>query len=217
MSQHEQQPAPPAWPVGGGAMGARIRSHDWAATPLGPIDAWPAALRVAVGLIVASPFPMAVVWGPALTTIYNDAFRPILGAKPEALGRGFDAIWHEAWPTIGPLAARALAGEATFIEDFPLTVERGGEPEAASFTFAYSPIRDEAGAVGGFLDTVTETTGRVRAAAALRESAARFRALVTASAYAVYRMSPDWAEMRALDGRGFLADTTAPSASWLES
>jgi hypothetical protein len=44
---------------------------------------------------------------------------------------------------IGPIAGRALAGEATFIEDFPLTVERGGGPEQAFFTFCYSPVRDE--------------------------------------------------------------------------
>jgi PAS domain S-box-containing protein len=166
-------PAPPDWPPGGGEMAARIRAHDWAATPLGRIAGWPAALRLAVGTILDSPFPMAVVWGAALTTLYNDAFRPILGAKPEALGRGFDAVWREAWPAIGPLAARALAGEATFIADFPLVVERRGAPERAHFTFAYSPLRDEAGAVRGFLDTVVETTGGVQAEAALRASEAR--------------------------------------------
>jgi PAS domain S-box-containing protein len=29
-------------------------------------------------------------------------------------------------------------------------------------------------------------------------------------------MSPDWTQMRALDGRGFIADTSRPSASWLD-
>ncbi|MGW3963984.1 chemotaxis protein CheB [Amycolatopsis sp. NPDC005003] len=45
----------------------------------------------------------------------------------------------------------------------------------------------------------------------------RFRALVAAAFDAVYRMNPDWSEMRGLDGRGFIADTTAPSHSWLDS
>ncbi|WP_410608075.1 chemotaxis protein CheB [Amycolatopsis sp. lyj-109] len=45
----------------------------------------------------------------------------------------------------------------------------------------------------------------------------RFRALVEAAFDAVYRMNPDWSEMRELDGRGFIADTTAPSHSWLDS
>jgi PAS domain S-box-containing protein len=50
----------------------------------------------------------------------------------------------------------------------------------------------------------------------LSQSEERFRALVTASSDAVYRMSPDWSEMRNLDGRDFIADTHEPSRSWLE-
>lgn len=30
-------------------------------------------------------------------------------------------------------------------------------------------------------------------------------------------MSPDWTEMRDLDGRGFIADTQCPSTDWLET
>jgi PAS domain S-box-containing protein len=144
-------------------MGARIRAHDWTATPLGPPEAWPQSLRIAAGMVLNSHFPACIVWGRGLVTIYNDAFQPILGAKPEALGRPFSEAWSEVWPAIGPFAERAFAGEATFIEDFPLTVERNGYPEEAFFTFCYSPIRDEAGRVAGFLDTVVETTGKVLA------------------------------------------------------
>jgi signal transduction histidine kinase/CheY-like chemotaxis protein len=161
----------------GGAMGARIRAHDWAATPLGPLEAWPPGLRTAVGIVIASRFPACLVWGPRLVTIYNDAFRPILGAKPEALGRPFDEVWAEAWHIIGPIAARAFAGEATFIEDFPLVVERAGHPEQAYFTFCYSPVRDEAGAIAGFLDTVVETTAKVALVHALREREEELRRL----------------------------------------
>ena len=71
---------------GGGKMGALIRTRDWPSTPLGSVDTWPQSLRTAVGIVIASKFPACLVWGPHLITIYNDAFRPILGAKPEALG-----------------------------------------------------------------------------------------------------------------------------------
>lgn len=147
----------------GGAMAERIRAFDWAATPLGPIDGWPAALKTTVGLIVASRFPQCIVWGSGYVTIPNDAFLPILGDKADALGRSFADIWAEAWQEIGPIAERALAGEATYIENFPLRTDRFGAPEEAFFTFCYSPIRDETGAVLGFLDTVVETTATLRA------------------------------------------------------
>ncbi|MBL6458999.1 PAS domain S-box protein [Belnapia sp. T6] len=151
------------FPVGGGAMGALVRAYDWAATPLGPPEAWPQSLRTAVGMVLGSKFPACIVWGQQLVTIHNDAFRPILGAKPEALGRPFNEVWSEAWQDLEPIAERALAGEATFIEDFPLIVERSGHPSEAFFTFCYSPVRDETGGVAGFLNTVVETTGKVLA------------------------------------------------------
>ncbi|WP_240539963.1 PAS domain-containing protein [Salinarimonas soli] len=142
-------------------MGALMRAQDWSASPLGPLGTWPQSLRTAVSMVLGSKFPSCLVWGPHLITLYNDAFRPILGAKPEALGRPFDEVWSEAWEAIGPIADRAFAGESTFIEDFPLVVERHGYAEQAYFTFCYSPVRDESGAVAGFLDTVIETTGKV--------------------------------------------------------
>ena len=44
-----------------------------------------------------------------------------------------------------------------------------------------------------------EAVERARAETALRESEAKLRALVSASSYAIYTMSPDWGEMRRLD------------------
>lgn len=160
----------PSFLAGGGEMGLRVAAFDWAATPLGPIAAWPGALRVATGMVMASRFPCCLVWGKELITLYNDAFTPILGTKPDALGRPFSEIWHEAWPLIGPIADRAFAGEATFIEDYPLQILRSGQPEDATFTFCYSPVRDERGAVVGMMDTVMETTSRVNAERAQAEA-----------------------------------------------
>ncbi|MGJ7552330.1 ATP-binding protein [Pseudomonas alloputida] len=149
------------WLDGGGLMAGRIRNHDWAATPLGPLDQWPETLRTCVALCLDSRFPQAVLWGPELITLHNDAFARILGDKPLALGSPFSVIWQEAWHEIGDMAERALAGEAVFIEDFPLLIDRCGSPEKAYFTFCYSPIRGENGSVLGMLDTVIETTAGV--------------------------------------------------------
>lgn len=52
---------------------------------------------------------------------------------------------------------------------------------------------------------------------ALHESESRLRAFVAASSDAMFRMNADWSEMRYLDGRNFLADTSAPSKMWLQA
>lgn len=140
-----------------------IKAIDWAVNPLGEPGSWPGALKTAVQMMLESRFPKAVVWGPDLITLFNDAFRPILGDKRNCKGQRFDTVWAEAWADIGPIAERAFAGEATFIEDFPLTVDRHGYLEQCYFTFCYSPIRDETGAVAGMMDTVIEMTGKVEA------------------------------------------------------
>jgi PAS domain S-box-containing protein len=51
---------------------------------------------------------------------------------------------------------------------------------------------------------------------ALRASEARLHALVTASSDVMYRMSPDWSEMRQLHGGDFIADTEEPTRNWLQ-
>jgi PAS domain S-box-containing protein len=48
------------------------------------------------------------------------------------------------------------------------------------------------------------------------ESEKRFRALVNASSYVVYRMRADWSEMWQLDGRSFISDTEAPRKDWID-
>ena len=149
------------WLQSSSDMAERVRQHDWANTPLGPLEQWPDVLKTTAALCFASSFPQAIVWGPQLITLYNDAFSPILGDKPYALGRPFSRIWSEAWAEIGPIANAAFEGHATYIENFPLLIERGMGPEQAYFTFCYSPIRDPQGKVVGMLDTVTETTATV--------------------------------------------------------
>lgn len=147
----------------GAGMAQRVREFDWSSTALGDVDTWPSELKTAVGYLLDCKFPSAIVWGPGLTTIYNDAFLPILGDKPNTLGKSFAEIWHEAWPTIGSMVEQAYAGEAVFVENFPLVVERYDRPEQAYFTFCYSPLRMADGSIGGMMDTVVETTQTVDA------------------------------------------------------
>jgi len=74
--------------TGSGEMATLIRSRDWSATPLGPIDDWPQSLRTTVSLCLGSNFPINIIWGPRHTQIYNDGYRVVCGdAHPAALAR----------------------------------------------------------------------------------------------------------------------------------
>ncbi|HEY4582081.1 MAG TPA: PAS domain-containing protein, partial [Lysobacter sp.] len=147
-----------------GEVAALMRAHDWSGSPLGPPARWPQSLRSIVGLMLRSKFPMFVAWGPSLGFLYNDPYAEILGGKhPAALGRPFQAVWSEIWDDISPLVARALDGEATFVENLPLTMRRRGFDERTWFTFSYSPVIDEQGDVAGMYCACTETTASVTA------------------------------------------------------
>ncbi len=164
------------WLVGGGQMGALIRSMDWSKTPLGAIESWPMSLRTTVSLCLASNFPIALVWGPKRVQIYNDGYWPICGDKhPRSMGQDFTECWAAPWPVIRDAFERALEGETSFLENQRMFLDRKGYLEETFFTFSFSPIRDDAGIVGLF-HPVTETTARMlseRRTRTLRDLASR--------------------------------------------
>ena len=144
-------------------MAALMRGVDWGTTSLGPIETWPESLATAVDICMASRFPMAICWGPELALLYNDAYRPILGAKhPAAIGRPCYEVWSELVPIIEPMFDSVFAtGKATWSDDLLLPMERHGYLEEAYFTVSYSAIRHEKRLVAGLFVTVAETTQHV--------------------------------------------------------
>jgi PAS domain S-box-containing protein len=146
---------------GGGAMGALIRTHDWAATPLGALDTWPVSLRAAVALMVRTRQPAHIAWGPGQISLYNDAYIPILGRKhPAGLGQPAAQLWSEIWDTLGPLNEAVLAGEAQWFEDMPFALA-GRDRGLSWFSFSSTPLVDDAGAIAGIYCVATETTERI--------------------------------------------------------
>ncbi len=149
--------------AGGNELGAAMRALDWTATPLGAPENWPQSLRTSVSTCLNCAFPILLWWGPDLAMLYNDAYSSILGTKhPAALGRPGRLVWPEIWTLIDPMLNGVLKdGVATRAEDLLLSLHRNGYPEECYFSFSYSPIRDESGAVGGVFCPVIETTQRV--------------------------------------------------------
>lgn len=158
------------WPCGGGEMGERIRTFDWSATTLGPIDTWPPTLRAAVELMLGARQPAYIAWGPDHTSLHNDAYIPILGAKHPALGQPYAELWKEIWDEYRPYVEATMAGEAQYWVDQPVALAgRPGRP-VSWFTFSWTPLRDERGKVGGFYCAATETTEKILAERALVQS-----------------------------------------------
>jgi PAS domain S-box-containing protein len=151
--------------AGGGEMFERTRTMDWSSTALGPAGGWPQSLKTAVSICLGSRHPIVVWWGnPAYTQFYNDAYISFLGGTkhPRWLGQSGRECWSEIWPIIGPMLESVYAsGQATWSEDLLLVLHRNLPREEGYFTFSYSPIRDDDGAIGGVFCACNETTGRV--------------------------------------------------------
>jgi PAS domain S-box-containing protein len=209
-------------------MGARMRAHDWAATPLGPPEAWPAALQTLVMVMLGSHQPMFVAWGPERVMLYNDGYAPMCGARhPAALGQRFREVWHDIMDQVGPILDRAFAGQSTHMDDIAFTLHRNGFPEEAHFAFSYTPVRDASGEVAGMFCACTETTERVfaeRRRAVLLGLEERLRALAdpreamaTTSALLGQHLRADSVGYAEADGADILiaCDWTAPGIASL--
>ena len=159
-----------------GGMADLVRRYAWESTPLGPIDAWPVALRTTVDLILGSSFPMFVAWGSAHTVIYNDAYVPILGSRhPAGIGLPFSVLWSEIWDESGPLLAAARAGRTSHFENMEVHLLRNGYPETAYFTLSYSPLFGDDGRIDGVFGVCHETTATVVSERAQRGQAEMMR------------------------------------------
>src|SRR5665213_1722821 len=146
-------------------VAALIRDTDWSQTALGPVEGWSSSLRMMVSFLLANRFPLLLWWGPDYISIYNDAYRPILGAKhPWALGKPVRECWSEIWTVLQPLIdAPFNGGPSTWMEDIELHIKRKSYTEETHFTVAYSPVPDETAprGIGGVLATVHEITDKV--------------------------------------------------------
>lgn len=162
------------WPSGNGEMAARMREHDWAATPLGPTTGWPESLRHAVDLLLDHPMPMALLWGDGLIEIYNDHYAKLIGQRhPTPFGQPQQASWAATEQLSQPMIARIRAGESVLIDDVSYCHPGSGKIEVHWYTIANSPVRGPEGRVDGILLTVLETTERKMAEQRVRQDEER--------------------------------------------
>ncbi|WP_323141927.1 PAS domain-containing hybrid sensor histidine kinase/response regulator [Massilia phyllosphaerae] len=106
---------------------------------LGPMDAWPVALRYAARFLLDSASPAFLVWGPEARLLYNDACLPQLAQRhPQALGQPLAQAWPAVAAALQPVLAQVLAGVALQVE-----------PPGLDARLALAPLRDLDGSACG--------------------------------------------------------------------
>jgi two-component system sensor kinase FixL len=136
-------------------------AHDWRTTPLGHPEGWSDLLRLWVQFLLASVQPMAILWGPEQTLLFNESCSRIIGPRyPEALGQSLPQLWAQIWDRVKPLMGEISAGRSGLVQDMPFGTWASNFTELRYFSAAYSPIQSLDGDVAGALATVTDTTDK---------------------------------------------------------
>mgnify|MGYP002778032874 CR=1 FL=1 len=159
----------PAFLDGGGECGALIREKDWSGS-LGSPEEWPSSLRAAVGLVLRSPVPMALLWGRDGILLYNDGYKEVAGANhPRILGLPVFEAWPEAADFNRHVLSEVLAGRTVSLHGIEFELARGAQAAASTFDLDYSAVPGEDGHPAGVLAVVIETTSRMAAERALQQ------------------------------------------------
>jgi PAS domain S-box-containing protein len=149
---------------GTGELVSLIRSFDWAATALGPLDRWPQSLKTATGLLLLSPVPIVMLWGEDGYMIYNDAYSGFAGGRhPKLLGSKVREGWPEVAAFNDHVMKVGLSGQTLSYREQALVLHRSGAPETVWMNLDYSPVLGDDGEPAGVIAIVVETTAGVQA------------------------------------------------------
>ncbi|WP_338469001.1 ATP-binding protein [Sphingomonas sp. gentR] len=135
-------------------------------------------MKVALSLLLNSPESMILAWGrDDLTFFFNDTYIPLLGPRRDwAMGTPFRDVWSDAWEQAKPIIDEAFAGQSQRFNDLPWKLDTDRGAADTWFTFSYSRVLDAEGEIAGLFVFTNETTARVLADAALKESQAKLKA-----------------------------------------
>ena len=160
--------------VGNTEMTNRIRTHDWAATPLGSVELWSETLISTVNLMLHSPFPTILSWGPEMVFLYNDAAIPtLMGKHPNALGDRYFNVFREAWDLVSAdLEACFYRGESPVRDNMFIPILLNGVIEDHYWSYSLIPVYED-GKIAGFYDAYRNMTEIVTGARKLRDSETR--------------------------------------------
>jgi PAS domain-containing protein len=171
------------WLRGDGQMALRIREFDWSATPLGPIEAWPASLKIAVQRATEEALPeresrfrnFVIASADAIYCISPDWSgirkldnRGLLSDTTAPIETWMERyIATEDQAEVRASIERAIATKSTF--EFERRVRRRNSDTGWILSRAV-PILDEDGEITEWLGTASDITARKQSEEALRQS-----------------------------------------------
>ncbi|KAB7730249.1 PAS domain S-box protein [Rudanella paleaurantiibacter] len=177
MSLTSAKPTYAFW-QGGGQSGEAIRAYSWVNTALGPAERWAQSLRTAIGMVLHTPTPMALCWGPSLLCFHNDAFQQRLFPNRLAIGQQAETLLGSAWETVCPFIEQIMATGAPV------------EPDLRHSLFSFAPVFDETG-VGGVLITLSDTTPTPHLADEAPSRETHFQQLTDSVPAIIWQTRPD--------------------------
>ncbi|GEP06694.1 chemotaxis protein CheB [Methylobacterium oxalidis] len=154
-----------------------------------------------IGTLFLDPDLRIKMFTPPIAEIFNVARTDI--------GRVITDFTHR-------LAYDAIAEDVRMVLQDLVPVEREiRSTHGRWYVMRLRPYRTVEDRIDGTVVTFIDVSERLRTEAALGRSEQQLRALVQASSQVLYRMSPDWDEMRELAGGGFLPNGEA-NGGWLD-
>lgn len=137
------------------------RHQDWQASALGARSLWPPALRLAVDVVLDSPWPMLLLWGAQRITVFNTAYAELAGPHhPRAPGGAAPALTPAPLAAAGPAFERALLGEHLHQEQVFLTVLGKRGPEQLDCDLHLTPVAGQDDQPAGVLCLVVASPKR---------------------------------------------------------
>ncbi|WYZ39126.1 hypothetical protein EsH8_III_001040 [Colletotrichum jinshuiense] len=136
-----------------------VDSVNWSATPLGPMDRWPSLLHQSYSQILCNSQPTAIYWGNQFTTVYNEAYGEMIGARhPNLMGRSVTEVFPEIADQLRDMMENPGQSRASNEEAFRFFVSRrDGPPLETYLKWSIVPVMQNNECLG-FIHLISDTT-----------------------------------------------------------
>jgi CheY-like chemotaxis protein len=126
-----------------------VPAPDWSRTALGDCATWPAGLRLTVDIVLNSPLPMVLLWGPQQISVYNNAYAELIGLPSlRAPGGTVPPLQPSVWSWSPAVLEHARQGHSASYPARNIDVWRDNTFTKKSLDLYYTPVRDGAQVAG---------------------------------------------------------------------